>query len=162
MSRNFTLSLLLMINLLAFGCANKFNSSHSINSISSVANLTITDKKGVEIYRGNSLPSKKLKYQPTYFSKDKYLLEFENKGYASKSISVEYKPDGWYFGNASLGENIGLLIIDPVNGAMYKLEPGFFKENLILSSASEEKEEFKIFGINQIPSEWKRNLISLD
>lgn len=116
----------------------------------------------MEVYRGNHISAKEIKAYPAFLSKDRYLLKFEKDGYASKTISVEFQMDGWYFGNNLFGENIGLLIIDPMDGAMYKLEPQFFKENLILSTASIEKEELKLFGLNQIPLEWKRHLVSLD
>jgi len=156
-----TVLILLISGLTALGCARNISYQHSINSIPQVANISITDKNGLEIYKGKSLPTRKSKAHPEFFAKDKYVLKFENKGFASKSIVVEYKSDGWYFGNVLLGGPIGLLIVDPDNGAMYQVEPKFFNDNLILSTASEE-EEFKIFGINQIASEWQRNLVSLD
>ncbi len=161
MNKTFTV-LLLGVIFFASGCTNNISKAPSINSIPLVANLTITDKKGMEVYRGNHISAKEIKAYPAFLSKDRYLLKFEKDGYASKTISVEFKMDGWYFGNNLFGENIGLLIIDPMDGAMYKLEPQFFKENLILSTASVEKEELKLFGLNQIPSEWKRHLVSLD
>ncbi|MEX2592099.1 MAG: hypothetical protein WD426_04945 [Anditalea sp.] len=165
MKQNFTAILLSGAILFLSSCAGNVSKSNipvSINSMPSVANLTIIDKKGMEVYKGNTPSAMKLKDRAGFLSKDSYQVTFEKEGYDTKTIPVEFKLDGWYFGNILFGGDIGLLIVDPVNGAMYKLEPAFYKEKLILTTASIEKEEFKIFGINEIPSEWKRHLVSLD
>jgi hypothetical protein len=37
---------------------------------------------------------------------------------------------GWYFGNILIGGLIGLLIVDPLTGAMYDLEPENIEQSL--------------------------------
>ena len=56
---------------------------------------------------------------------------------------------------------IGLLIVDPATGAMYKLDTEFLNETLVQSTASVQKEELKIYTINEIPNEWKRHMVAI-
>jgi hypothetical protein len=67
-------------------------------------------------------------------------VTYTKNGYDTKTVPVEFKLDGWYFGNILLGGLIGMLIIDPATGAMYKLETEFLNETLVQSTASVQKE----------------------
>ena len=59
----------------------------------------------------------------------------------------------------TLGGVIGMLIVDPATGAMYKLDTEFLNETLSKSTASIGKTELKIYGINEIPSVWTEHLV---
>ena len=71
-----------------------------------------------------------------------------------------FKLDRWYWANILNG--IGLLIIDPLTGGMFKLDTEFLNETLIQSKASIKKEELKIYTLAEIPSEWKQYMVKLD
>lgn len=74
---------------------------------------------------------------------------------------MEFKIDGWYFGNILLGGLFGMLIVDPATGAMYKLETEFLNETLVQSTASVQKEELKVYVLNEIPAEWSNHLVEI-
>ncbi len=152
--------------LLATGCASIVSKSSypiSINSAPSEAKIVITDKKGIEIFRGQTPASLALKAGSGFFGKARYQVNFSKNGYDSKTVPVEFKLDGWYFGNILLGGVIGMLIVDPATGAMYKLDTEFLNETLVKSSASiTNKEHLKVFAINEVPSEWKNHLVKLE
>ncbi|MEE9439741.1 MAG: hypothetical protein V3V14_12120 [Saprospiraceae bacterium] len=131
----------------------------SINSSPSEASIVITDKKGVEVYAGNTPATLKLKAGSGFFGKAHYQVKFTKKGYDTKTVPVNFKLDGWYFGNLLLGGFIGMLIIDPATGAMYKLDTEFLNETLFKSTASIDKVELKVYGINEIPAEWTEHLV---
>ena len=61
-----------------------------------------------------------------------------------------------------LGGVLGMLIIDPATGAMYKLDTEFINETLVQSTASVQKEEFKIYALDEIPTAWKNHLVQLE
>jgi len=90
----------------------------SINSSPSNAKVSITDKKGKEIYLGNTPATVKLKAGAGFFSKAEYQVKFSSPGYDDKIVPITFKLDGWYFGNLLLGGVLGMLIIDPATGAM--------------------------------------------
>lgn len=53
-----------------------------------------------------------------------------------------------------------MLIIDPATGAMYKIETEFLNETL-LPAKTTASNELRVYNIGEIPSEWKKHLVSL-
>lgn len=133
----------------------------SINSVPSEAKIVIKDKKDIEIFSGQTPATLKLKAGSGFFGKGRYQVTYTKNGYDTKTVPVEFKLDGWYFGNILLGGLIGMLIIDPATGAMYKLETEFLNETLVQSTASVQKEELKVYALNEIPTEWKNHLVEV-
>lgn len=133
----------------------------SINSAPSEAKIVIKDKKGIEIFSGQTPATLKLKSGSGFFGKARYQVTFSKEGYDAKTVPVEFKLDGWYWGNILLGGLIGMLIIDPATGAMYKLETEFLNETLIQSTASVQNEGLKVYDLNEVPAEWKKYLVQV-
>lgn len=133
----------------------------SINSSPSNAKVSITDKKGKEIYLGNTPATVKLNAGAGFFSKAEYQVKFSSPGYDDKIVPITFKLDGWYFGNLLLGGVLGMLIIDPATGAMWKIETEFLNETLSKSTASIDP-EMKIMNINEIPENWKTHLVRVN
>lgn len=52
-----------------------------------------------------------------------HILKLELEGYKNYETVLERKFNAWYLGNILIGGIIG-LIIDPITGAIYRLEPG--------------------------------------
>ncbi len=52
-----------------------------------------------------------------------YKIKFSKAGYGDQVVVVRGKLDGWYFGNILFGGLIGMLIVDPITGKMWKLSP---------------------------------------
>ena len=151
-----------MTVLLMSSCASIVSKSSwpiTINSTPSEAKISIKDKKGVEIYTGNTPATLKLKSGAGFFSKARYQVTFEKVGFDKKVVPVEFKLNGWYFGNILFGGPLGLLIIDPATGAMFKLDTEFLNETLTKTVASIETKELKLLDINKIPTDWKNHLI---
>jgi hypothetical protein len=150
--------------LLLSSCASIVSKSSypiSINSSPSEAKIIITDKKGIEVYAGNTPATLKLKAGSGFFGKAHYQVKFTKKGFATKTVPVNFKLDGWYFGNILVGGVIGMLIVDPATGAMYKLDTEFLNETLLKSTASIDKTELKVYGTNEIPTEWAQHLVKI-
>ena len=148
--------------LIMTSCASIVSKSSwpvTINSSPSEAKISIKDKKGIEIYTGTTPATLKLKSGSGFFSKARYQVTFEKVGFDKKVVPVEFKLNGWYFGNIIFGGPLGLLIIDPATGAMFKLETEFLNETLTKSVATADTKELKLLDINKIPTEWKNHLI---
>jgi hypothetical protein len=148
--------------LLLTGCASIVSKTSwpiTINSSPSEAKISIKDKKGIEIYTGSTPATLKLKSGAGFFSKARYQVTFEKAGFEKKVVPVEFKLNGWYWGNIIFGGPLGLLIIDPISGAMFKLETEFLNETLTKSVASVDTKELQLLDINDIPAEWKNHLI---
>jgi len=84
------------------------------------AKVTIVDINGMEVYNGEVPATVHLEAGARFFKKQQYTLTFSSPGYQSKTIPLQCKVDGWYWGNLLLGGVIGMVIVDPATGAMYK------------------------------------------
>lgn len=133
----------------------------SINSSPS-AKVSVIDKKGVEVFTGNTPTSVKLKAGAGFFGKAEYQVKLSCPGYEDKVVPVYFKLDGWYFGNILFGGLIGMLIVDPATGAMWKIDNANIDETLTPSATSMGTPELKILDINQIPQAWKEHLVKLN
>ncbi|WP_430444860.1 MAG: hypothetical protein ACQZ2J_27630 [Pseudomonas piscis] len=106
------------------GCASIVGESRYPVAVSSTppgASFEITDKNGAMIHSGNAPSTVTLKSGKGYFSGQTYKLHFKKDGYSDKTIELNSSLSGWYWGNILLGGLIGMLIVDPLTGAMYKL-----------------------------------------
>lgn len=65
-----------------------------------------------------------------YFKAQNYRLVFDMPGYQQAESNLESALSGWYFGNILIGGLIGLLIVDPITGAMYDLKPEKVEQSL--------------------------------
>ncbi len=162
------LSVLALASTMLFGsCASIVSKSNwpiTIQSTPSDATITITDKNGIQVYTGNTPANLKLKSGSGFFGKASYQVKFEKEGYATKMIPVNFKVNGWYFGNILLGGIIGMLIVDPATGAMYKLEEKILNEHLSkLSTKGESAEQvLNVIDINDLPTSLASNLIKIN
>lgn len=151
-------------------CATIFTKSTYLISITSSpngANISIADKKGKEVYQGITPATVELKSSAGYFSKAEYQVTLSYPGYEDQTIPVYAKLEGWYFGNILLGGLIGMLIIDPASGAMYKLDNKtpinvIFEKRNTNSTQTASKSELNILDINDIPDNIKEYLVKIN
>lgn len=151
--------------LIAFSCASIVSKSKyplTVKSNPNGANLTVTDKKGVEVYKGQTPATLVLKAGAGFFSMAKYQLKFEKDGYETKTIPVDMSFDGWYIGNLLFGGLLGMLIIDPATGAMWRLDISNLDVSLNAMTALNQNRTLNIYDINTIPEEWKDKLIPIE
>jgi len=96
-----------------------------------------------------------------FFTKASYTLTFEMDGYYKRVVPIEFKIDGWYYGNIAFGNLIGILIVDPVTGAMWKPDTELINETLSQMTSSTNQPSLKILSYNDIPQSWKDKLIKV-
>lgn len=142
---------------------SKSNWPVSINSTPQGASVKVTNAKGVIVANGVTPTVITLKSSAGYFKRATYTLEFHKAGYGITKVQLIAKVNGWYAGNFVFGGLIGLLIVDPSTGAMYKLDhhvdaslgaEGHASTN---GSAS----QLKIVERSSIPAEWEGHLVAL-
>jgi hypothetical protein len=132
----------------------------SINSNPTGAKISVTDKTGKEVYLGETPATVLLKAGAGYFAKAEYQVRFTKEGYEERVVPVNFKIDGWYFGNLLFGGLIGMLIVDPATGAMWKIESEYLKETLAETSTSSAP-ALRVYDICAIPDEWKDKLVRI-
>ncbi|MDR0768322.1 MAG: hypothetical protein LBE71_00175 [Dysgonamonadaceae bacterium] len=132
-----------------------------INSNPQGANISIVDKHGREVYTGITPTSVKMKASAGFFSRAEYLVKFSKAGYADKTVFIDADIDGWYFGNILIGGLIGMLIIDPATGAMWKIDTEYLNETLVKTETSSDR-ELKIIDLADVPDHLKQHLVKIN
>lgn len=144
-------------------CATLFGKSSypvSVSSNPAGATISITDKKGKEVYKGSSPATVNLKSGAGFFSRAEYQVKITAMGYSEQVVPVNFKLNGWYFGNLFLGGFLGMLIVDPATGAMWKLETPPINVNLQKSNA-QNSHILKVVELSTIPKELQKNLVRI-
>jgi len=106
------------------GCASIVSDSSypvNISSTPDQASYEIVDFKGVTVQRGTTPATVTLKSGSGSYSSARYTVKFQKEGFAEQTVQLNSSLDGWYFGNIIFGGLIGMLIVDPITGAMWKL-----------------------------------------
>jgi len=154
--------------LMVVGCASIVSKSDypvSFNSDPSGAKVIITDvKAGRVVYEGKTPCTITLKAKHGFFSSAKYSVSFKLPGYETQTISLEANLDGWYFGNILFGGLIGILIVDPATGAMWKL-PDNISVTLQKTGGISMKyldKELKIVLYDTVPQSLRAQLIRIN
>ncbi len=106
-------------------CATIFSGSkHTFvfNTKPDDAAVSVTDKTGKTIFTGQTPTKVRLKSGAGYFSPARYTITFTKPGYVTQTIPVDFKINGWYFGNIFIGGAVGMLIVDPLTGGMWTIK----------------------------------------
>lgn len=145
---------------------SKSNWPVTIHSIPDGANISIINKRGVEVYSGRTPATMKLKSGSGFFGKESYTVTYKLDGYDVKKVTLECKLNGWYIGNILIGGLIGFLIVDPATGAMYKLDKDFVEEKLVQSSgastmAPQAQPGLQILSKSEVPADWATHLVQV-
>ena len=165
-----TLVLLLSVTLACLSltsCASMFGKSNyplTINTNPAGADIKITDQKGVDVYTGQTPTTITLKSSGGYLRSATYNIHLSNTGYKDQNITISSSINGWYWANIFLGGVLGMLIIDPLTGAMYKLDNAPL--NITLAKKEEEnkiaKNELNIIDIKDVPEDLKAYLVKIN
>ncbi|TRX58627.1 hypothetical protein FNH22_12155 [Fulvivirga sp. M361] len=162
--KQYIVPLTLTTLLLAPGCASivsKSSYSVMINSEPDDANITITDLNGRPVFAGRTPATAFLSSRGRFFKKASYSVKFSKDGYDDVILPIHFKLDGWYFGNFVFGGLLGLLIIYPATGAMYKLDTEVVHGTLRQTVVHSNEQELRLYSLNEIPSDWKEHLVLL-
>jgi len=120
------------------GCATIVHSGPRPVSVASTpegAKVSIYDRDG-HLVQTNTTPF--LAELPTkyrYFQGQTYRLVFEMPGHETTEVNLGSSLSGWYLGNVIFGGLIGLLVVDPMTGAMYNLTPDKIEQPLSATQA---------------------------
>lgn len=154
------LSTLLMIS----GCASIVSDSNypvAIHSTPDASNFTITNKSGVTVHSGITPTIVTLKAGAGYFKYESYNIKVSKEGYSDKTFVLTSSLDGWYWGNILVGGLIGMLIVDPITGAMYKL-PADVSINLDSATTAGNNQILTIASYDSLTEDQKAKLVKVN
>lgn len=156
---------LLLPVLLLSGCASIVGKDMfplTINSNPDGANIVIQDESGKKMFAGTTPTTVTLAAGESYFHAKSYHITFSKPGYAEQYAEVKAEISGWYFGNILLGGLIGMLIVDPITGKMWKLPPNVTVDLSQKLSLNQNQPNLKIMTLNQVPESLRKHLVRLN
>lgn len=148
------------------GCASIVSKSQypvNIASNPDQASITIVDDKGKEIYKGETPTTLTLKAGDGYFHGCTYSVTFKKDGYEPQTATIQKEMDGWFIGNILFGGLIGMLIVDPLTGAMWKLPPGI-TVNLAdeISATNINEKALQVVLIEDVPEKLRTKMVKIN
>ena len=111
--------------LMLSSCASMFSESEypvHIDSVPSKMEIVVTDIDGDIVYRGKTPTVVELDAGAGYFVRARYTVRLYDGGKAVGERKIDSSIDGWYFANWFGPTLFGFLVIDPITGAMWKLD----------------------------------------
>ena len=168
--RNRLPMLVLVSALFAGGCGTlSFNptQSMSITTEPSGATLVITDlRTGSELVDTRTPYTASLKRGAGFFKGAHYNLRFVHDGYVTRDVELVAKTSGWtILGNIiAPGGFFGLLIVDPITGGMWTLEPRESASEIDLAEGvtlTYDSNNLKVVLLNDLPEGLQAGLTPL-
>lgn len=121
--------------LLTSGCASIVGGNSyevTLTSSPAEAQFVITNRNGRVIHNGTTPATVPLASSSGYFKSASYRVVFTKDGFQQSVVDLEGSVNQWYFGNLFLASVVGLLIVDPVTGAMWELPE---EQSVVLDAA---------------------------
>ncbi len=153
--------------LLSSGCASIVSKTRypvAISSAPDKARFTITDVRGRQVQSGTTPTVVHLKAGGGYFKKQTYTIKFTKEGYDARVMTIQADLNGWYFGNLLFGGALGMLIVDPITGAMWKINQRDVQGILNQASAysgSPDGQALNILSVDDVPEDLKSKMVPL-
>lgn len=134
--------------ILVSGCASIVSKSDwpvSVQSSPSGANVGVLDENGIVVASGKTPTIITLSAKSGYMQPAKYRFKFYKEGYQETIYTRSASFNGWYVGNIVFGGLIGMLLVDPVTGAMWRIS-GPVSVNLVEASGPPSAQEAQLQG----------------
>ncbi|QBF26307.1 hypothetical protein EXN22_11610 [Pseudomonas tructae] len=147
------------------GCASIVGDSRYPVAVSSVppgVSFDILDKDGKLVHSGSTPSTVTLKSGRGYFKGQTYTLQFRKDGYTEKSVTLDSGLSGWYWGNILIGGLVGMLIVDPLTGAMYKLPEGVSADMGSPLTAGRAQGDLNIVMLDAVPVAQRAQLVRVN
>lgn len=141
--------------LVLSGCASIFSGTTQEVTIRSTpgAKYAVTNSFSQRVTSGtvgeDATARMELARGASYFSPHAYRVALSKPGYRPASVAVEPGVNPWYFGNIALGGFIGMVIVDPLTGAMFRLVPAADEVALVASSENPAQAEAEAAAIDK-------------
>jgi hypothetical protein len=154
----------IIIIMISSSCASIVSRSSwplSVKSEPVGAKVQIINRHGISVFSGQTPATVLLKSGAGFFANESYLVKLTLDGYTEKTIPVSCRHNGWYFGNIIFGGLIGMLIVDPATGAMFRLETPDIDEPLTPNTTSDKGTSLKIISLNDLTQDMRSHLVSI-
>lgn len=151
--------------LLLASCAtivSKTSYPVNITSNPSGYDVTVKDRNGEVVHRGTTPANVTLSSRGGFFKPASYTLEFGKRGKVSQTVHLSAGMDGWYFGNLLIGGLLGMVVVDPATGAMWKLPENVNADITPIASVSDDRgQTLRIVDRTALPAGLESRLVAI-
>lgn len=150
-------------SLLLSSCASivsRASRDVSIQSNPSGLAFSIINASGETIHSGTTPQTVNLTARGGYFKAAKYTVQVKRGSKVVGSHQVTAGINGWYFGNILIGGLVGLVIVDPLTGAMYRLPASITVDAASVASTSGPR-TLTIASVDTLTPEQRASLVRL-
>jgi hypothetical protein len=157
----------LCLTLLAGGCASivhNGNRTVTIGTEPSGAKATVTKATGESVTVQTTPCTVSLDPKRGYFKGQDYHLKLELAGYHTTEVALTPTLSGWYFGNILIGGLIGMVVVDPLTGSMWNIEPKNIQQKLSPAQASMIKNQsgFVVVLVSDVTEAERKSMTKLN
>jgi hypothetical protein len=131
----------------------------SIESQPSGLDFVVKDLEGNIVGSGKTPQTLSLDTGGGYFKPAKYTVLTKRGGKVIAEHNLTSTVNGWYFGNILIGGLIGMLVVDPLTGAMYTLPKTVDVSSH--STASTGERTLSVASIDTLTTEQRAKLVRL-
>ncbi len=142
---------------------SKSNWPIAVTSNPSGLQFSVTNRDGRVIHQGITPSTITLPSGAGYFRGERYTITTSRNGKNVGSATIVASLNGWYVGNIVFGGLIGLLIVDPVSGAMYALPKQVHVAGAYssLSAPQPSAQGLEVVSIDSISASLREQLVRL-
>ncbi|MBL9116543.1 MAG: hypothetical protein JNJ83_16165 [Verrucomicrobiaceae bacterium] len=160
-----TLTAALALVLLVSSCATfvQMPVRTRVDSTPSGLSFKIVNSGGVIVREGVTPAIVSLPGKRQYFRGETYTLTVYRQGRQIGSADMSPGLSPWYFGNLLLGGLIGMVVVDPITGAMWKMPKSAHvsEGGPVLSSAAQNDQQLHIVALSDVPEQDRAKLVRL-
>jgi hypothetical protein len=131
-------------SILLSSCASIVSKSSTNVNIQGTpgADVIVKDRKNNTVFQGVIPCTVNLKNAAGYFQKGIYTFDV-SKGTEKQTQTITASMNPWYAGNLCFGHFLGFFLIDPLTGAMYKIEQQYINFNFKANSYNDLPQDIK-------------------
>jgi len=122
--------------------------------------FAIVNGQGETVHTGTTPQTVSLSARGGYFKPAKYTVQVKRSGKVVGTHQVTAGINGWYFGNILIGGLVGMLIVDPLTGAMYRL-PGTITVETHTTAAAAAPRSLTVASIDTLSPAERASLVRL-
>lgn len=130
----------------------------TINTDPKNVHISIVDNNNAVVFEGLTPVSIPLKAGSGYFKNAEYEIILSQEGYKPHRFYIEAQIDGWYFGNIVFGNMLGMLVVDPLTGAMWKLPAEYYSFTLEPATDEASLKQLQIIPLDAVPQELRSKM----
>jgi hypothetical protein len=164
-----TLALVVTCGAAAFmsGCATIVHSGPRAIPVASTppgAKVSIYDRDNKLVLTNTTPFVAQLDTKYSYFKAQSYRLVFEMPGHSSAEVRLDSTVSGWYWANFVFGGLLGMLVVDPLTGAMYNLTPEKIETPLTASQSKLIRDGSGVLVVllSQVTDDERANLVRVN